>query len=74
MFTKAWSTIHDNQRFARPGMVFDSCRNVRAPNFFAARTGGALVNPPIARTACGVRVLKIVFAARYDFHRWRIYT
>jgi len=36
---------------ARPGMVLDSCRNVFMPVSFPIKTGGALVNPPIARTA-----------------------
>src|SRR3954469_7224665 len=49
--TNARLTTHDNHRFARPGIVLDSCRNVCAPHRLPARIGGALVKPPIAKTA-----------------------
>src|SRR6266567_5081402 len=64
--TNARLTTQDNQRLARPGIVLDSCRNVCAPRVFAARIGGALVNPPIASAARGGRDLKSVLAARKD--------
>ena len=51
--TKHSSTTCASQRLARPGRVFDSCRKVTAPARFPASTGGALVKPPIASTACG---------------------
>src|SRR5438034_1283399 len=49
--TKARLTTRESQRLARPGIVFDSWRNVRAPQVLAASTGGALVKPPMAITA-----------------------
>src|SRR5260221_465967 len=48
-------------------MVLDSCKNVAAPQVFAARIAGALMNPPIPSTACGGRERKSLFAARNDF-------
>ena len=61
--TNAASTNRASRRLARPGMVLDSCRNVFAPESFAAKTGGALVNPPIASTAAGERRWKSFCAA-----------
>ena len=49
-----------------PGMVLDSCRNVRAPDLLAARIGEALVKPPIASAACGGRAWKSFLAARKE--------
>src|SRR5947209_30577 len=51
--TNPRSTIHESHRLARPGIELDSCKKVRAPAAFPARIGGALVNPPMARTAWG---------------------
>jgi hypothetical protein len=65
--TNARFTTHDNQRFALPGIVLDSCKKVCAPHRLPARIGGALVKPPIAKTASGRFVLNTLFAAPYDF-------
>jgi hypothetical protein len=64
--TKARVVIHESQRFARPGIAFDSCKKVRAPHRRAAKRGGALVKPPMAKAACGGRGRKSSLEARYD--------
>src|SRR5437899_2299027 len=63
--TKACPTTHDSHRLARPGMVLDSCKKVGAPQARAAKIGGALVKPPIASAASGLRALKSRLDARY---------
>src|SRR5678815_30429 len=47
-------------------MLFDSCRNTRAPKRFPASSGGALVNPPMARIAFGGEERKSLRDARYE--------
>src|SRR6185295_17483753 len=37
--TNARFTNRESQRFARPGIVLDSCKKVLAPHVFAARIG-----------------------------------
>src|ERR1039458_5177262 len=69
--TNASSTKRARKRLARPGMVLDSGRKVLAPNFPAARMGGALVNPPMASTADGGRDLKKNRDARHDCQKLR---
>src|SRR3569833_2161345 len=69
--TKHSSTKRESQRLALPGMVFDSCRKIRAPNFFAAKIGGALVNPPMASAASGLRAENALRAASHDFTKLR---
>jgi len=70
-FPEAAARLRAKNLLARPGMVFDSCRKVFAANFLAARIGGALVNPPIAKTASGFRILKMFREAQNDFQKLR---